>query len=587
MTTPSSLPPSSPPKGVRMEILTLASDPPGGVRVAPGGGRVLTIAVLFRPDAGENPHSPAVVILDEGPGSHPTRWGEPTRWAAERLAAKGYTAVSLYSHMERGHALFAFDETAFEIDAALNALEARGYEDFVLAGHAYGALAAAHYLASRPDACLDQDGAHRVKAVVMINPLTELRAYPGADLGEGYEARMAAARASFDSGRGSIPAGNTLAVAAGPGEAADDWIASGPFVQPAELVLDYWGPDAARRNAELIATPRRPTLILAGGKDPTVCLQRLRSLAAENTADERLDLEIFPTADRFFEGAHDEAVEAMTAWLANHGLGVRPAVEVRFVDAATADGQVLPGVLYLPGEGADPAKPAFLMVHGRTGDSLFSSTHWMAWRLAQAGHAVLTPSLRVSGCAGIQSATTDECAEDLAGWMETLEGLGHRRVILTGHSNGGIWISNYVSRSHDRRVIGMVYLAPTATWIHPRERLAEPAFKAQYAAAEAAVASGKGGELVFGVLSAATWWDYNRLDTRNIHTERVAEFDLPALSIVGRQDALFTSGQFMAAFAKAYKGRLDEIYYDNGTHGLRENKDRVRQDILAWVERTF
>ena len=56
---------------VKIQIFAFASDPPGVIREAPGGGRVLTPAILFTPALGENIHGPAIVIVGAGPGSNP------------------------------------------------------------------------------------------------------------------------------------------------------------------------------------------------------------------------------------------------------------------------------------------------------------------------------------------------------------------------------------------------------------------------------------------------------------------------------------------------------------------------------------
>ena len=86
--------------GVRQEILQLPSDPPGRIIEAPGGGRVTTPAVLFTPIGGGNIHGPAIVMMSTGPGAHPLEAGQASRFAAERLAARGYTVLSIYGKLE-------------------------------------------------------------------------------------------------------------------------------------------------------------------------------------------------------------------------------------------------------------------------------------------------------------------------------------------------------------------------------------------------------------------------------------------------------------------------------------------------------
>ena len=117
--------------------------------------------------------------------------------------------------------------------------------------------------------------------------------------------------------------------------------------------------------------------------------------------------------------------------------------------------------------------------------------------------------------------------------------------------------------------------------------MAEPDYARTFAELKAAVDRGEARTRTVGYMTLNLWWDYNRPDTRTLHTERVKQFDLPALSIIGTADSLFTDGKFMARFTQAYKGPLEEIYYEGGTHGLRENKHRIGPDVDAWVRRTF
>ncbi len=572
-----SFPGALPVAGATMTVFPIASDPPGEVREAPGGGRVLTPTILFTPAAGENIHGPAIVMISSGPGSNPGYANEPARWAAERFAAKGLTVLSLQSHMDRGYTLFPFAETAHEIDAALTALEARGYEDFVLAGSSYGAIVATNYVALNADNSLDKAGERRVKAVVLLDPLTELRHYPGNGLAKNYDAVIARARAAFATGRNSYPANHSIEVGANTGA---DRIGTGKFVAPAEAVLDYWSPEAALRNEARLRAMPVPALILASTRSPSVSLAKLRRYQTDSAAPiELLDYEL--ALDR----SRDKAVADTLAWLDKHGMGPRPRVREQLIDTVTADGTVLSAMLYSP-ENPDPNKPALIMTHGRSGDMIQSSTHWMGWRIAQKGYVVLAPSLRISGLTGIQSSTRAEVTEDLKSWMSRFDNLGHKRVIAAGHSNGGIWISDYVAVTRDPRIIGMLYMAPTVNVQSWAERRADPASFAQYQAAKAAVEKGEGTTRVFGIQSATLVYDSLRPESPS-HPERMSQFELPALAIIGSEDGLFKRPGVRDRLKAAYKGRYEELVYQGGTHGLRESKDRLAADIDSWIGKSF
>ena len=576
------LPPASPVAGVKMDIYALPSDPPGQMREAPGGGRVLTPAVLFYPAAGENIHGPAIVMIAKGPSSNPGYAGQSTRWAAERLAAKGYTVLSIQSHADRGWPFFPFEETAFEVKAALDSLESRGYEDFALIGESYGAVAAAYYLANNADPSLDKAGVRRVHAAVLLDPLTELRQYPGVGLAKTYDTVIARAQKAFDGGHNAYTPSRNIKVGGGPRDGNESWLGTGFFIAPAEGILDYWGPQADARNDAAYRKNPVPTLAIAHQADPTVSLAKLKSIAAAKPGG----MDVAPTPGSGFAVAdYAAATDRIADWLGRHGLGVRPRVEQQLVDVTTADGTVLTAVIYRP-EKPDPKKPAMLLVHGRSGEPIQSSTHWMGWRFAQKGYVVLSPEFRLSGPKGIWIGTRKQMTEDMGAWMNKFAELGYGKVIAAGHSNGGIWISDYLVASQDKRIEGIIYFAPTVnveTW---PERQANTEEMAQMKQACAAVKAGKGTEVVFGVQSAILVCDSLSEDAVS-HPERLAQIHLPAFFITGSTDPLFKRPNVHDRLFNHYPGKLDALEIPGGTHGLRESKDRLAGDVDNWIAKTF
>ncbi|WP_428149658.1 alpha/beta fold hydrolase [Brevundimonas sp.] len=568
---------------VTMTILNLPSAPPGQAAQAPGVGVVTTPAILFTPTAGENVHGPAIVMLDRGPGSNPLRQGQSTRFLAERLAARGYTVLSLYSQLQRSYSLFPFSAVQPQIDAALVFMEERGYEDFVLAGNGYGAIAAADYLANNPDTPFDAPGTKRVMAVVMLSPLTELRRYPRAGLdGPDYEATAAYAARSVAAGTGRFPAGNTVEVGA-VGVAADPWLAAGPYNGPSEQFTQYWGPEAAARNDAVLAALTVPTLVIGAGLDPTYSQTRLTGLVG----DAPIQTVSYDQTGADFAGAEDRAADDVAAFLTQHALGVRPRIIETVIDVTADDGTSLPAVIYAPEGGSAADKPAILFVHGRTGDTVQSSGHWVGWRLAQLGYTVFTPSFRISGTAGFASSTMNEQADDMARWTDAIAAQGFTRLIAVGHSNGGIYISNYMARTHDPRVLGVAFMAPT---VDERERTSrlDPNFEAKLAEARTAIDAGEGQTHMIALMSAQTFWDLNNPSTVGTHTARIAEYSVPTLSLVGRLDPLFTDSDFLDRFMAAQApGKAELIWLENGTHGMRESRAVVVHSIDDWIKRTF
>jgi pimeloyl-ACP methyl ester carboxylesterase len=575
-------PPPSPPAGVQMRIYAIPSDPPGEQRVAPGGGRVLTPVVEFTPAGAENIHGPAIIMLSRGPGSNPGYAGQATRWAGERFAKLGYTVLSLQSHADRGFPFFPFEETSFEIDAALDTLEMRGYEDFVLVGEGYGAAEAGYYLANHPDVSLDKAGVRRVRAAVMLDPLTELRKYPGVSLDDDYEAVIARARKAFAGGRNGYTVSRSVEVAGGPDAGNASWLGTGFFVAPAEGILNWWSPEASARNQKAYRANPVPTLAVAHRAAPTVSRAALAAIGREKAGG--FDVVERPGAG-FGAAEYDAAVTQVADWLARHDLAPRQRVTERLVDVTTSDGTVLTAVVYMP-EHADPKRPALLLAHGRSGEPIQSSTHWMGWRFAQKGYVVLSPAFRISGVAGIYTQKRSTFVDDMRAWMRWLDTAGHRRVVAAGHSNGGIWISDYKALTNDPRVEGMIYFAPTVnveTW---KERQADPKQMAQMREACAATKAGKGTEVVFGIMGALLVCD--SLDQGAVsHPERLAKITVPGLFITGSTDALFKRPGVLDRLKNAYAGPLDSIVIEGGTHGLRESKDRLAIDVDTWIAKRF
>ncbi len=576
------LPAPSPVEGVRMRVFPLPSDPPGDIRVAPGGGRVLTPAIEFTPVTGENIHGPAIVMVSRGPGSNPGYSGQSTRWAGERLAALGYTVISLQTHADRGFPLFPFEETAFEIDAALDSLEQRGYEDFVLIGESYGAVQVSHYLANNPDPSLDKAGVRRVRAAIMLDPLTELRQYPGVGLAKNYDAVIAKAEREFAGGRNAYTASRSVEVGGGPEKGMGDWLGTGFFLAPAEGILSYWGPQAEVRNQKAYRANPVPTLTIANLRNPVVSRAALDRIATEKQGGMTVETR---TAAAFLPNHYDGVVRRLAEWLGSQNMGVRPQVREQLIDVVAADGRPLTAMLYTP-DTVDPAKPVLMLIHGRSGEPIQSSSHWMGWRFAQMGYVVLAPQLRISGPTGIWTSTRKEVTEDVGSWMSQLERLGHQRVVATGHSNGGIWISDYKALTGDPRMIGMIYFAPTVnveTWA---ERQQDPTRMAQMQAACSAVKRGKGTETVFGIQSAILVCD--DLGEQSVsHPERLAKIKVPGLFIIGSEDALFKRPGARDRLERGYAGKLESITYEGGSHGLRESKDRIAIDVHAWLQKTF
>lgn len=555
-------------------------------------------SLLYTPEEGTNIYNPGIVFIHGGLAGHPARQVGAPRFAAERLAAKGYTVISPMTRHARDEFRTKFEDIVYDIDAAISALESRGISDIVLAGHSMGSVRISYYQATTKDP--------RVQALIHFAPTADMG---GAD-GIGrtfipdYDAKVQLAQDTVAKGGSNINLS---------GSAAQEEIqnnsgiinAIGGYFYTAESFLSHWGPDALSRNSDIMPENTVPILMMAGTLDgavPAGRMERLKSLAVNSP---RVDHITYENVNHFFEGVWDESANDVASWLSDIGLGTGARVTFDVIDARMGNGRHLPGILYLPEGGGDPSKPAFILQHGWTGINMHSSNHWLGWRLAREGYVVLAPQTRVSGGPGAMRTSLADVATDLGSWVDAMDARGFDKLIMEGHSMGGLWVSNYMSVTDDPRVVGMVYLAPTRDVPeYLRGGLGDERYEAAYERMSSAMARGEGdsafnfekfrvpnvdpetGPVSATLTLARTFMEYHGPDTRAYHTERVKEFARPSLSIAGRQDLLMTDA-FIGQFTSSHAGEADVVWYDNGSHGLRESKDRVLSDVVEWTEENF
>lgn len=578
--------------GIRMEILEVPDPQP--VRK----NEPMLRGLLYMPEEGINTNSPGIIFIHGGMAGHPARPIGAPRFAAERLAAKGYTVFSPVTRHSRDEFRTKFEDIVIDIKASIDALESRGIREFILAGHSMGSVRISYYQAETQDP--------RVKALVHFAPTADMGGPGGVAAGmiPNYEEKVREAKAAIEAGGSNI----NLAGNARPEEVNNTSgiinAVSGYFYT-AESFLSHWGPETKARNSDVMQQNTVPILMMAGSHDWAVPPGRMKKLKKLAKKSPKVDYITYKEVNHFFEGVWDESVDDMAEWLSELGLTTKPRVHVELIDTPMGNGRHLPGVLYTPEGGVDPSKPAFILQHGWTGNIVYSSNHWLAKRLAMAGYAALAPQSRVSGPPGSYNTSMAESAEDMGAWVDIMEARGFNRLVLEGHSMGGVWVSNYMSLTNDERVVGIVYLAPTRDITeYLRGGLGDERYEDAYARMSAAVERGEGNEVfnfekfrvpnvdpesgpVSATLTLAkTFMEYHGPETRSVHTERVTEFNRPSLSIAGRNDLLMTDA-FINQFVEAHQGDAKVIWYENGSHGLRESKDRVAADVVKWTRNAF
>lgn len=542
-----------------------------GARAADGAVQVVSLraadgvevpALLRLPPSGFSARAPGVVFDHDGPIGHPTDPASPSRWLAEAFARAGYITLSPLSRHFSGRGSPGYPRASFmsataDIKAAVDWLAQRdATAGIALAGHGLGAVRVTAYAAASADP--------RVKAVLQIDPVTDLPAWMKSRLGAaGYEAMVDRAQALV---RAGTPDAYVYA-ALDPPASAD---APG-LLQAAATWLDWWGPGSRGRLPDLNQRIGIPMNTVATAPDPS---------------------------------RRDDVARRALAWLADRNLAPRPAITVTLLDSKSSDGRTMAGLLYEPAAGRNPDKPAVIMLYGSGGDTLWSSSHWFSARLAEHGHTVIAARTRAAGPL-IRTTTLESEMLDLAGWVDAAAAMGFRTLLMAGHSLGGIRATYYVASTGDRRVRGIVYLSPTVDY--PRMAtlsLGAEKYRAMVAEAERLVAAGQGSrQIVAGAgplpppaaPGTIREFDYtaeaflSRFGPAGVatHTEQVAKLTIPILAMAGNRDNL-ADLDYLRRFTAAAGGPAEMRWYDDGApHSFEGWEDRVVADTLDWIAARF
>lgn len=544
-------------------------------------------AILTHPKSGVNPYAPAIVLHHGGPGGNPVNYSGAPRFFAEGAAAAGYSVVSILSRHSRFYPNTPFGDASKDIKAAVDFLDDYGVENIVLGGHSLGGIRTTRYLAETNDA--------RVKALIQYAPTRDMPEWVRSGMGDtDYNALISSAEKLVGAGRGKERITFRFVPKSPP------WPEGVPvsFSHTAETFLDWWGPNAKTYHTKLIGEVEKPILLLAGDKDAFVYPAYMDEMKAAATSSPRVDAITYPNVGHIFAENRPEVIADSLAWLDEIGLGPRPAIAIDLVDAKTETGRTLSGVKYAPLGGEDKSKPVFLLLHGWSGDVMWSSNHWLGVRLAQAGYTAIGMRLRVSGRRGVTTQTLATVTEDIGAWTKFAESNGYDAIVGEGHSAGGIWWTTYINASQNETLKGIVYLAPTRNMAASLQHwIGDEAYADLVAVAEKAVADGKAKETMISndllpedkkrafpfFQYADAFLSYWGPNAKSVHTDEVAKFDMPTLSIVGSADGLFFD-DFLDQFVKAAGPKAQSRFYDDGApHSLKGWEDRTAQDVIEWT----
>lgn len=228
---------------------------------------------------------------------------------------------------------------------------------------------------------------------------------------------------------------------------------------------------------------------------------------------------------------------------------------VELVCAETADGLFLEGAFQRPQPTGKLPVDAFLLIHG-TGSNFYAPgvLETFARKAVADGAAVLRVNTRghdgicaIPGRNGTTKggATFEKISEsplDVTAWVNWLEGRGFSRIVLVGHSMGGV--KAIYSQAHARHaaVRGIIGISPPR---FAHERLVAQArggkFREEFARASELVARGEGEQLIpvtqplpF-VATAAGYVEKYGPENRYDYVPLLARLPCPALILIGSE----------------------------------------------------
>ena len=453
--------------------------------------------ILMYPSAGPDPYSPGVVLLHGGPFGHPIRTQSAARFVAERLAARGYTTLSILSRHAAGYYSIPVEAGSADIAAAVDWLSGLGIRNVVLAGHSFGSARVALYEAETQDP--------RVKAMVHYAPTRGSSEYLPQAFPEGrYAAEVERLRHLVAQGRGDEP---TLIEIPFPPPAPPG--AKFAYIMTAANWLAWWGPDARAQNLRLMPRLAVPMLMITGDHDMFVTRDYQERLAQAATSSPGVERLIYEGTGHELSGAEDRAAADTAHWLTGIGLGVMPRVRTRLVDVrvgakAAPLATLQAGIVYEPAIVPKSESPAVMLLYDRGQDVLTNPSEWLAPALAQRAHRVLVPQDSSFGpnVDRIGETATDA---DLQTWIDWLTERGRHPVVLAGRGWGGERAARFLLRHPQPMVRGLVLLNPPpdgAAWA--RRELGDADYEAAVARATTAVADGKGAATLIGARGTTT-----------------------------------------------------------------------------------
>jgi pimeloyl-ACP methyl ester carboxylesterase len=230
-----------------------------------------------------------------------------------------------------------------------------------------------------------------------------------------------------------------------------------------------------------------------------------------------------------------------------------------------------------------------VLVHGYTGRFVGEVESALPPRLAEAGYTTLVFNNRGNGILGAATERFAGCLPDIRAALDEMSERGFRRIVLLGHSKGGVKVTYYLAETGDSRIVALGLLSPAAGVKDVAEMAARAMGVSQRQVPERAaelVEKGKG-----GMLFCTTEWPY--LFSAGMIADHMKHADTDVLARLPevRVPVLATCGGMELDWCVVVRKLQDSppqgytVEVILGADHLYTNKEaELAESVLTWLE---
>lgn len=287
---------------------------------------------------------------------------------------------------------------------------------------------------------------------------------------------------------------------------------------------------------------------------------------------------------------------------------IKDAIKGRLVDFITKDRLLLNGFLV----GPERSKRCIVYVHGMTGNFYSQKLPFsIADKVSRLGYSVFSINTRGHDLisvfregkgrrkrrlvAGTEIEKFEDSYLDIDAALKKLMEMGFNKFILAGHSTGCQKVTYYQYKKNNRRVIGLLLLAPADDYSVHKMELGRR-FNAVIRICKALVKEGKGNDLdrrvpwYFSPRRFLSVGDLKRVEARIFYYDgRMREFSkirTPICAVFGSKEeyAYKPVREYLEILREKNRSESFVAAQINGaTHSLRGYEDVVSNFVLGWL----